>query len=498
MLRSSQIVTLLGVAVQLVGFLRTVIIAAALGVSLDVDAYNIAILAPAFITNVVGGWLQVSFVGRYAALVATGERHLAEAFRAGMLVLVCCIGVAAVAICWLFPVQVMSFFLPAGRETLATASAAALAYAGWMLLPTLLGDFLGLILNCHGYFLAAAAAPLVNAFVSVVALWLWHSPDLTALVVTLLIGSIAQLATILPVVARLGLGFPIRRAGDASSEVRATLSIALPLLPAIMFSNAVLPLVQFNAARLGEGVVAIYGYAYRLHGAVMQVLVSGLGTVLLPHFAALVARGGQQQVMSLLRRLARGGVLVTAYLAVGITLMGKAAVATLLARGRFDAAMASSVGEAWAILSLSLFPFAFGTYVAKLAQAMRHVYFILATSCASLLATLLVTKVGASRESLVILCLAPAAAVTAATVVWFYWLGRHYSIRGLLIDIVVAGLRTTVVLTPAVIGDVLFTSAWAFDGPDLLLLALRGAAFTTIAAAMLWLTGWYRWFLAKP
>ena len=58
MLRSTRVVVLLGVAVQIVAFLRTAIIAATLGTSPDVDAYNLGLIAPGFISTVVGAWLQ--------------------------------------------------------------------------------------------------------------------------------------------------------------------------------------------------------------------------------------------------------------------------------------------------------------------------------------------------------------------------------------------------------------------------------------------------------
>lgn len=63
MLRSTRTVMLLGIAVQIAAFLRTAIVAATLGTSLDVDAYNLGLIAPSFISTVIGSWLQMSFIG---------------------------------------------------------------------------------------------------------------------------------------------------------------------------------------------------------------------------------------------------------------------------------------------------------------------------------------------------------------------------------------------------------------------------------------------------
>src|SRR5260370_41808157 len=119
--------------------------------------------------------------------------------------------------------------------------------------------------------------------------------------------------------------------------------LALPLLPAMMLANSAAAIIQFRAAELGEGAVAIYGYASRLNGALAQVLVIGLSTVLLPHFAALWSRGATVEIVALLRRLARCTVLVVAYLTVGIILMGETATKILFQRGVFDAAQTQQV-----------------------------------------------------------------------------------------------------------------------------------------------------------
>ena len=267
--------------------------------------------------------------------------------------------------------------MPAGQTAMIASAAAALRLSGLILIPILLGDFLALILNSHGRFFAAAFAPLVNALVSVVGLWFWHSLNLQALVWTLLLGSLAQCVVVVFALSRMHLNFPLWTAA-ARGEVWTTLTLAIPLLPATMLANASTAIVQFRAAELGEGAVAIYGYASRLHGALAQVLVIGLSTVLLPHFAALWSRGEKAEIVILFRRLARATVLLAAYLGVGIYLMGGTATKILFERGAFDAQHSAQAAWLWALLSLSLFPFAFGTYIAKFCQSLRGAGSILA------------------------------------------------------------------------------------------------------------------------
>ena len=126
MLRSTHMVVLLGLAVQMVAFLRTAIIAAALGTSPDVDAYNLGLIAPSFLATVIGSWLQLGFIGRYTALVTTGQSDLAAAYRARMLALIAGSAVVLAGLCFLLPEAIMGLFMPAGRTAMIASAAAAL------------------------------------------------------------------------------------------------------------------------------------------------------------------------------------------------------------------------------------------------------------------------------------------------------------------------------------------------------------------------------------
>lgn len=495
MLGSTRTVVLLGIAVQIAAFLRTAIIAATLGASLDVDAYNLGLIAPSFISTVIGSWLQVSFIGRYTSLVTTGETRLAAAYRGRMLVLMLVLALAFASLCFLLPEHIMALFLPNGQPAMIAAATAALRLSGLILVPIILGDFIALILNSHGRFFAAALAPLVNALVSVLGLLLWPSSDLSALVWTLLLGSLAQCAVVLAAVLKLRLYFPVER-GIARDEVRTTLMLALPLLPATMLANSTAAIIQFRAADLGEGAVAIYGYASRLHGALAQVLVIGLSTVLLPHFAALWSRGENAEVVILFRRLARCTILVVAYLTAGIFLMGETATKILFERGAFDAQQSQQVAWLWTLLSLSLFPAAFGTFIAKFCQAVRGAGTILVSGIISFAACWIVTWFGASLGNLGIVTTAVAASAAFVTCFWLSWLARRIPVAPILSDIGNALMRVGFILVPAVAVE-RWSSTYTHGLPDVPDLLVRSALYSITALTLLIVTRSDRWFLAR-
>jgi putative peptidoglycan lipid II flippase len=495
MLRSTRTVMLLGIAVQIAAFVRTAIIAATLGASPDVDAYNLGLIAPSFISTVIGSWLQMSFIGRYTSLVTTGEAKLAAAYRARMLFLVLGLAMAFAGLCFLLPEHIMALFMPNSQTAMIASAAAALRLSGLILIPIIFGDFIALILNSHGRFFAAALAPLINALVSVLGLSLWPSVNLSALVLTLLLGGLAQCLVVIAALTRMRLRFPIETR-VAKTEVRTTLMLALPLLPAMMLNNSAAAIIQFRAAELGEGAVAIYGYASRLHVALIQVLIMGLSTVLLPHFATLWSRGEKAEITILFRRLARCTILLVAYLTLGIYLMGETTVRILLERGAFDARHAQEVSSLWALLTLSLFPLAFGTFIAKFCQAVRRAGSILVSGIVSFAATWLVARFGASKASLAIVASAVVASAVTTGVYWLVWLGGRVRVAPVLRDIGIASFRMLLILVPAVAAERL-AGLYTDNLSDMFGLFVRGSLYTVVVLLLLMATRSHEWFLAR-
>jgi peptidoglycan biosynthesis protein MviN/MurJ (putative lipid II flippase) len=263
-----------------------------------------------------------------------------------------------------------------------------------------------------------------------------------------------------------------------------------------MLGNSAAAIIQFRAAELGEGAVAIFGYASRLHGALAQVLVAGLSTVLLPHFAALWSRGEKAEITILFRRLARCTILLVAYLTPGIYLMGETAVRILLERGAFHAQQSQQASWLWALLTLSLFPLAFGTFIAKFCQAVRGAGSILVSGVISFAATWFVTWFGASEASLSIVASAVVASPALGTCFWLFWLGRRVQIVPILRDIGIALFRMGLILAPAVAVE-RWLSQHTDGLSDMLGLLVRASSYSLIVLSLLVATRSHLWFLTR-
>lgn len=479
MLRSAQLVTALSLATQLVGFLRTTLIAYALGISTQVDAYYLGLIAPSLLASVLSGVLQTGFVGRYAGFIATGDLDQSNAYRTRMILLVILISALLSTICALFPDAILGILLPSSQMAAQEAASGALRLTAWTIFPLIVADFFGLILNSHGKFLAAALAPLLNAAISVASLWVWNDPDLSALVATLLIGTFGQLAFVIIAFLRLHTRISLDAAA-ARGEVRSTLTGSLPILPAVFLANATFAVVQLRVAEIGEGAVAVLGYASRFHLAALQVVMIGLSTVLLPHVSALLARGETGKINRLYRRLVRTTVLVTLAISVGIILFGESVVLVLLGYGAFGPENAQSVGMVWAILGLGLLPASIGTFIAKLAQAQARSGMILVSSIISFSVVWLVSLVGARHSNTYLVAAASVGGMLATMLFWLAWLNAQEYASYIVSDVLNAVWRSLAILVPAIVADHLLTSNYSMDG--LLAITVRMALFCLICA----------------
>lgn len=465
MLGKAGIVSLFAILSQLVAFIRTAIMAFLFGASSVVDAYNLALVVPVLLSGVVGGWLQAGFVGRYMTLRQHNEADAVHfSIAIGRMVLVI-VAVLALAI-FTFREPLASMLVPPASLGTRQLTEAALSVVAWSLVPTVLADFLGLILNCHGRFLAAATAPVVNAMVAAVALWLWPHHDLEALVQTLLLGWLAQMIVLAVAYKNAGLKF-VARCPDMSDEIRTTLRLALPILPAVLFSNGTTVVIQLACSRLGEGAVAVYGYASRLHGALSQIMIVGIGTVLLPHLAGMLARQQRSQIGLLFQRLGRATMLGYAFILAGVFLLGDATILTILGRGKFDAALASAVADVWTILTVSLLPFAFATFLAKLFQAMQQPVLLSWSSLIAIVVTALVCYVGGNIDSLAVLVAAPLFAQLTVLGFFLACFRREFGPIASFADVFTAFARCALLVLPSMAVDVALnhlvsehTSAW--------------------------------------
>lgn len=368
------------------------------GTSVEIDAYNLALSLPIFLSSLVTGWLQASFVGAY---IDAGENKSEEASRdyrsLAALVMLSLLAVFTIVLL-VARQQLTDLLVPPHLGKTHDLTYDALRLAPFVLVLSSVADFLALILSCHKRFLAASIAPILNAAVSIAALLAWPGGGLDSLLLSLILGWFFQVALLLVVMLRNGLRFVVP-AAISFKEAKVLISLFLPILPAVLFSNGTSLILQSSFVRMGEGFVSTYGYAQRLNNALVQVIVVGLSSVLLPHLAGMLARSERREIIILFDRIIKSVLAISFVAVVLITFYGADTILMLFGRGKFHREQADLVNQIWIVLTLATGPFAISTFFAKLFQARREPGKLGVSSLISFCLTAAICQFGAFTDS---------------------------------------------------------------------------------------------------
>jgi putative peptidoglycan lipid II flippase len=403
---------MLAALAQLAAFGKSVLVAYYFGIGTDVDGYYLAQVIPVTLAGIVTGFLQTGFLTVYTEYLVKDRNVDAAALLGRTLQIVAAAGLAlsliiAVAAPWLLQLLAPGA-APAARDA-ATYSLRALAF---LLVLNVLVDCLGLALNAHRSFALAALAPTANALVA--SALLLAAPDwgLANLVSGTLLGVLVQLLLVAYAM-RLR---RIRIAWSVASEWREIFRVGSSIVPGLIFANASAAVPTIVAASLGEGAVAAFSVALRLHGAATQAFTIAVSTVLLPHFALAVGRADSNFIRNWLANAFLPATLIALATTLWVGLEGQTFVSLVYQRGAFDATATGTVAGAWFLLTLGLLPSVWGVSMAKVLQAFRLGGTMSGIAFAALILTIGLSVLLSSRAGLMGLALTPGIAALGATV----------------------------------------------------------------------------------
>ena len=395
------------------------------GVSHEVDAYNLSLAVPVFFASVIGGWLQVGFVGKYINANNKKKRIDASTLRLSTFLSVLSVGLCIFFATVALKGVMIDILVPDEQYETRAAMDRIFLIVTFTLIPTAIVEFLCLVLNCHGKFFSASFSHVVNATASTAILLLWNLSELS-LAWSLLFGWFAQLLFIFFAYKKMRLKREIK-IQDGIRHVTDILAVMPKILPAAIFINLSQVVLQAFCARLGVGAVSIIGYALKLHVALSQVLIIGVGTVLLPYAADLLSKSNNDKLLGVYRALFRSSLFLAVIILALIQLFGDEAIQLLFQRGQFSSEYTKSVQEQWFFLSLALFPFAISTFIAKIFQAKASAETIVFAAAISFFTTLSVSSFAVYQGSLTILVLSFFASQAA---IFVFYLLKFNSIFG--------------------------------------------------------------------
>ena len=390
MSRQLTIISILTVLSQLAAFFKLWFTARYFGVGSELDGYNLALVTPVLISGIVSGVIQTGFFPVRARVCVRFGLLDTEAFERAVFWSCVLLGVILAGLVFLSVPLLVEWLTVKSQPSVRDTFLFTLSFVV-LLIP------LNIACDCSGYMLAmrdkfayAAGAPIVNGILGGLILFMWPSTGLFGLVLGTLVGLIAQLFVCI---------FGLRKSKFSvfgrlpscksfSRQGYDMLTLGGWVLPGVFFSNVASSLPLVWAASYGEGVVSSFGYAYRLHTSLIQLLVMSSSTLLLARFSTLISEEDHSGV----RRLLRQAVLVSSVIGVAGTLsvwlLGEPLL-LLLFGGRFDSDAAYKVTQLWFWLTTGVGFALLSNVFAKLWQAQSRPKLLSVMAASSLLTMVL-------------------------------------------------------------------------------------------------------------
>jgi putative peptidoglycan lipid II flippase len=362
--RSTIIVGLATAVSRVLGFLRDVLIARALGAGSAADAFLIAFRIPSLARRVLAeGGLNAGVVPLYVRLKSEVGPEAAARFAGEALAGFGLVLLAAVALVEVAAGTVVLALAIGYRDEPGTLALAALytRLAFPFVWAVSLAALLAALLNAERRFAAAALAPVAVNGALIAALLALQGSDLTPerqaqwLAAAVSASGLLHLAIVVAAVRRAGLPLRLRRP-RLTPAVRRLLLTGAPAAAASGAAQLMIVAATEVASFTPSAVSWLY-YADRVFQLPLGFVGSGLGLVLLPDIAGRLRAGDRDGVLSAQNRALEAALLLALPAAVALLVLARPITQVLFERGAFGPA--DTAGTAAALMGLAVgLPFA--------------------------------------------------------------------------------------------------------------------------------------------
>lgn len=331
------VIIVLGLVTKVLGFLRESVLANYYGTLPGMDAYNIALSVPGILLAGLGASFATTFIPAFTrSLHARGKdatfamcNTLFTAF-ALIAMAICCLG--AVFAPWIARCLAPSFT----REKI-------LLTAGLSRILLLTGAFnvvngclIGLLHGQEFFTIPAAIGLPVNLTIIIMVAVFAERYGIFALAYGTALAAVAQFLFEIPAVVRTGYRYrPALQSSDP--EVKRVSQLVLPVFLGTMLLQVNTMVDRIFASGLPEGSISALGYAGKLNGLVISLVVTAVGTVSLPAFSQAVAISDMGRLRANMLNALRATNLLVIPLCVGLITLREPIVRLAFERGAFDA-----------------------------------------------------------------------------------------------------------------------------------------------------------------
>jgi putative peptidoglycan lipid II flippase len=381
LLASSRTMAIASLASRVTGFLRSVVLAAALGTGLVGDAYNGANSFPNMVYELMLGGVLSSVL---IPLLVHAEEHDADGGKAYtqrlMSIATVVLGLATVAAVAAAPL-LAALFVNNHSERNLTASFATL------LLPEIffygLGAMFTALLNVRNVYGPGAWAPVLNNVITIATVGIFAllpgpktllpstmtDTQILVLGVGTTLGIAVQAAVLLPPLRRAGFRwrwrFRAQRHERGMQEAGSLTGWVIGYVIASQIGISIIVKVGFN-----HNGVTNFTYADLLFQVPYGILGVSLLTALMPRMSRAAARGNREQVIQQYGLGARLSAVALVPVTVGLMVLGPSFALTIFL-GRTDQHDARLIGTSLALSAFGLLPFALVMLQMRVFYAMR-------------------------------------------------------------------------------------------------------------------------------
>lgn len=344
---------------RILGFLRDILIAAALGTGPVADAFFVAFRFPNLFRRLFAeGAFNAAFVPLFAARLEQDGRVAAKRFAEEALAILVAALLILAAVCLLAMPWLMRILAPGfldDPEQFALAVELTRITFPYLLAMALVALYSGVLNALYRYGVAAAAPILLNLFfIGAITLVLPHFRDQPGQVLawTVAAAGLAQLLLLLWAARHAGMDLRMPRP-RLTPGVRRLLRLMLPgvLSAGAMQLNL---LVGTMIATLQASAVSYLYYADRLYQLPLGIIGIGIGIVLLPELARKLRAGLNEAAHASLNRALEFSLLLTLPATAALLLVPFPIISVLFERGAFDAEAARATATALAAFALGL------------------------------------------------------------------------------------------------------------------------------------------------
>jgi putative peptidoglycan lipid II flippase len=324
------------IIVKAAALVKELVVASKFGTGDTLDAFLIALLVPAFITNVVSSSFNAALIPTYIRVREQEGTKAAQRLFAGATVWIfVLLGSATILMVVTAPLYLPLIARGFTREKLDLTFKLLCSLAPVVLLETFMTSWRA-TLNAGEHFSLVALAPIFTPIMTILFLLVLHSWGIFNLAAGLVFGAVLEMVAIGISLYQKGISLMPKWYGF-DSHLRQVASQYIPAVTGSLLMNTATIVDQSMAAMLSPGSVASLNYGNRVIALPITLITTALSTAVIPYFSKMVALEDWKNVRHTLNRYLGIIFALTVPLTGFLLLFSELIVQLLFQRGSFTA-----------------------------------------------------------------------------------------------------------------------------------------------------------------